>query len=165
MGYLARLFGGSIPKKEGKGGALTTLPQAPIGTPTPDNPGAIVPFKSVPTPETPRYFMPMESQAIQQLEKEAKEAIKSTAQAYQAFEGLSKCDADVAKFHYQFKGKEAVEGLKQVGYQAQFQSQLMALKPEYDKIQSQLNFDNEKADRQIDLIKQDLETATALLTA
>ncbi len=161
MGYLAQFLG--LDAKKGSKGDLTNVPDAPDGCPTPDNPGKIVPFRSMPMPEQPRYFDEMEAQAIDIQAQKRKQMVPSTQKGYRGLETVVQSDAAVADAHYKFKTTDAIEGLKQSQSQAQFQSVLMDLKPGYKQIESQLEFNDQQADKKIEWIENDLDKALAVL--
>lgn len=161
MGYLAQFLG--LNAKKGSKGDLTNVPDAPEGCPTPDNPGKIVPFRSMPMPEAPRYFDEMEAQAIDMQAQKRKQMVASTQKGYKGLETVVVSDAAVADAHYKFKITDAIEGLKQAQSQAQLQSVLMDLKPGYKQIETQLEFNDQQADKKIEWIENDLDKALAVL--
>ncbi len=101
MGYLAQFLG--LDAKQGGKGDLTNVPDAPDGCPTPDDPGKIVPFRSMPMPTEPRYFDEMEAQAIDIQAQKRKQMVQSTQKGYRGLETVVQSDSAVADAHYKFK--------------------------------------------------------------
>ncbi|MEL7037761.1 MAG: hypothetical protein AAFO04_19360 [Cyanobacteria bacterium J06592_8] len=169
MGYLALAkkdsWFGFISNKKDKGGDLTTRPDTPDGALTPDNPGAIVPLRSMPVPTEPRYFDKLTAEALHTIAQKKKEMLPSTKQGYEALGTASDCDAEVVADHSNFQIKDAGNALSQAQSQAGVKSFLSELRPGYEEIDAGLGFASEKANKRIDWIEQDLDEAMEILAA